>query len=178
MALVLCRWFGIRGHEEKVASRLLSMRCADGGFGTGTSDIRTTYLATACLRLVGVDIRDQKLERFVRSCEHSDGGFSATPHTCMVYLEDIYAGCMLEHMIGRTPRASNMQAISRFQNPDGGFRRSPYAGISNLQCCHLATSVLTYDVKVPSQIEMALRGSFGTMVSLSSPHEEQAYHEG
>jgi len=149
MMLVLCKWFEIRGHEEDVASRVLDMRCEDGGFGAGTSDIRTTYLATACLRLVGVDIRDQKLERFVRSCEHPEGGFSATPNTRMVYIEDIYAGCMLERMLGCTPRASNMRAISRFQNSDGGFRRSPYAGISSLQCCHLATSVLTHEREPP-----------------------------
>jgi len=119
----------------------------DGGFGKGNSDITTTYHALQILSLTGHQIGDfQSTAEFVERCAWVNGGFCAVPNSTPAYLESTYFGIMCCKLLGipldKWHEETTLEYIENMQNLGGGFRRSPFMGISTLNNSYLAVKSL------------------------------------
>jgi len=134
--------------QDEVIRFILGRMNRDGTFGRGSgySRLASVHYAIASLVLLGDDVRslDRTLE-WVRHCELSNGGFTSDPRDASyLVLEDAYYGLnVLRHFgVGsRSPQAS-LQLVNRFQNKNGGFRRSIFMGISTFESTFHALSCL------------------------------------
>jgi len=116
-----------------------------GGFGTGASDIISTFHALSCLHSAGYPLKKlEKTKKFVEGCQHREGGFTSIPGITPPYIEDIYFGLECAELLGIKPRhpAETEWFLSSCQNTNGGFRRSIYQGISTLDNTYFALSSL------------------------------------
>ncbi|MGQ9514065.1 MAG: prenyltransferase/squalene oxidase repeat-containing protein [Thermoproteota archaeon] len=118
----------------------------DGGFGAkGHSNLISTFHAICSLYNLGYPVRKfDRTIRFVRSCENVDGGFTSIPGASLPYLEEIYAGASILHMMGERcdyPEDTRNLVLS-LQNSNGGFRRSIQLGISTFEDTYYALRVL------------------------------------
>jgi len=112
---------------EEVPEWVLSQQNPDGGFGRYGSDIINTYFAVEVLRGHGVDVPEGVLE-FTDGC-FSGGVWNFTPISYPPYIETVHAGFRINEML----RGSGLDVsdfVMGLRNPDGGFRRSVYMGIS------------------------------------------------
>ncbi|HUK28546.1 MAG TPA: prenyltransferase/squalene oxidase repeat-containing protein [Candidatus Acidoferrales bacterium] len=120
----------------------------DGTFGSGSgySSLASVHFATASLALLGykVDSLD-RTARWLRHCELPRGGFTSDPRdTSYLVLEDTYHGLNSLHYLGVRPAfpQSTAQLVKRFQNGNGGFRRSIFMGLSTFESTFHALSCL------------------------------------
>ncbi|MCQ8903347.1 MAG: hypothetical protein NQU42_04565 [Methanothrix sp.] len=82
----------------------------------------------------------KNLSRLLESCE-TGRGYTPTPESTTETLESTYAGCMIaRHLKKREPQGLR-SFVDLLQNDNGGFRRSPFGGISTLEHCYLALRV-------------------------------------
>lgn len=80
------------------------------------------------------------LSRLLERCETARG-YTPTPESTTETLESTYAGCMIARRLKyREPRGLR-SFVDLLQNDNGGFRRSPFGGISALEHCYLALRV-------------------------------------
>jgi len=127
---------------------ILNLRNQDGSFGkSGYSRIASVYHALASLKLLGYNVKS--LERtltWVRACENPSGGFARKPKNFDPYLilEDMYYGLNSLKVLGETCLypSLNEELIGKFQNGNGGFRRSIFLGISTFEDTFYALSSL------------------------------------
>jgi hypothetical protein len=127
---------------------ILGRMNSDGTFGSGCgySTLASVHFALASLRLLGHDVRslDRTLQ-WIRHCEPPNGGFTSDPrNAAYLVLDDVYYGLnVLCHfrISPQYPQAS-LQLVSRFQNGNGGFRRSIFLGISTFESTYFALSCL------------------------------------
>lgn len=120
-------------------------------------NITTLYMALSILRSVNSMDRYVSLpsgdihtiKAFLRRCT-TRKGYVASPAGSSITLESVYAG----HKIARYLRLPEPSGISSFvdslQNANGGFRRSPFGGISSLEYSYLALSIIS-EVDSPSK---------------------------
>jgi hypothetical protein len=62
-----------------------------------------------------------------------------------VTLDSIYAGHRVARYIGVPDPLGIGNFIDSLQNENGGFRRTPFGGISTLESCYLALSIILDD---------------------------------
>jgi hypothetical protein len=79
---------------------------------------------------------------WVRKCEVPTGGFVSSPELFSTYMEDTYYGVKALEVLEERPTYSEetLKFISKFQNPNGGFRRSIFLGISDFESTYQALS--------------------------------------
>jgi len=129
---------------EETIKAILRVKNADGSFGSSKrSRIASTFFALGALKNLGYEISElTSTLRWIRQCEHIEGGFSHAPEAAPTYLEDTYFGIKsLELLNERIRYAKNtLRFIAKFQNPNGGFRRSIFLGISDFESTYQAVS--------------------------------------
>jgi len=127
---------------------ILGLKNPDGSFGgRGYSRLASTYYALATLQRLGFNVSSLgDTLGWVRGCENPTGGFARSPNTHDPYLviDDVYYGVRALEALGEVSRYSlqNLQLIGRFQNGNGGFRRSIFLGISTFEATYYALSSL------------------------------------
>jgi hypothetical protein len=132
---------------EKTKDLILTRLNYDGSFGKyGYSRLGATYHALASLSLLGFDVRTLgRTEEWVRSCEIPGGGFRTSPAEWFdpyFIMDDIYFGVRCLDVLGKTCRfpSQTLDLTARFQNDNGGFRRSIFLGISTFESTYHAIS--------------------------------------
>ena len=130
----------------KTRNVILTCHNLDGSFGrSGYSRLGATYHALASLSLLGFDVSTlRQTEEWVRSCEIPSGGFKTNPesHDPYFIMDDIYFGVKCLDVLGKNYRfpSQTLDLIARFQNENGGFRRSIFLGISTFESTYHAIS--------------------------------------
>jgi len=130
----------------KTRDIVLAGQNLDGSFGRyGYSRMGATYHALASLSLLGFDVKTlHGAEEWVRSCETPSGGFRTSPESRDLYfiMDDIYFGVKCLDILGKNSRfpSQTLDLITRFQNENGGFRRSIFLGISTFESTYHAIS--------------------------------------
>jgi hypothetical protein len=115
----------------------------------GQQDIMVTYMALEILNAMEkrdypITLSSSRIEQilaFLKRCT-TRKGYVANSTTNSVTLESTYAG----HRIARHLKIPDPLGITSFidslQNQNGGFRGSPFGGISTLESCYLAMSTI------------------------------------
>ncbi len=113
-------------------------------------DIMSTYMALEILKVMekrGHPIplsssHKEQISDFLKRCT-TRKGYAGNPTASSVTLESAYAG----HRIARYLKIPEPLGIASFidslQNANGGFRGSHFGGISTLESCYLALSIIT-----------------------------------
>ncbi|AGK61629.1 Uncharacterized protein conserved in archaea [Archaeoglobus sulfaticallidus PM70-1] len=101
---------------------------SQGGFGLKFPNLRDTFYC--------IDFVEDKKEtaEFIKKFE-VEGGFAKSPKSYPPYLEETYYAISSLYKLNYTLDApeKTRNFILTLQNPDGGFRRSIYCGISTLE---------------------------------------------
>ena len=128
---------------------VLRLKDDDGSFGEGGySRMASVYYALASLKLLGYGMHglDNTLE-WIRGCEYPSGGFGRRPMEFDPYLmlDEIYYGLNALQVLGEVSRfpSENLKLVTKFQNKNGGFRRSIYLGISDFDTTFYALSTIS-----------------------------------
>jgi len=134
--LIISKILGLN-NLELIAEWILTKQNQDGGFGENKSDIESTYYALAALKNVDPSLITMKnsIAEFTRNCQVPDGGFAFTPQSYPPYIEPTYAGIGILEIIGKKIKEKDIvqEFVLKLQNNNGGFRRSKYMGISELE---------------------------------------------
>lgn len=93
-----------------------------------------------------------QLMRLLESCE-TGRGYTPNPESTTETLDSTCAGCMIARRIKHREPPGIRSFVDLLQNDNGGFRRSPFGGISALEHCYLALRVAGYgrDIMNPAQ---------------------------
>lgn len=112
-------------------------------------DIMSTYMDLEILRAISMwgyatllpprTIR--QIKDFLKSCT-THKGYVGSLTSNSVTLESTYAGHKIAKYLGIPGPLGISFFIDSLQNENGGFRRSPFCGISTLESCYLAMSVI------------------------------------
>ncbi len=101
------------------------------------------FYAVKCLISCGEDVEKEEHIRFLRKCELPHLGFSESPNTQLVYIEQQYMGTMLCRILKTSPQYP--EAIEDFvkscQRKNGGFGRCS-TGIATLEYTFYGVSIL------------------------------------
>jgi hypothetical protein len=130
----------------KTKDIILTRQNPEGSFGrSGYSRLGATYHALASLSLLGFDVRTlRRTEEWVRQCEIPSGGFRTSPESFDPYfiMDDIYFGVKCLDVLGKNYRfpSQTLDLAAKFQNENGGFRRSIFLGISTFESTYHAIS--------------------------------------
>jgi len=133
---------------EPLIAITLRLRNPDGSFGRGGySRMASVYYALASLKLLGYDMSSLAgTLKWIRACENPAGGFARSPNDFDAYLilEEIYYGLRALEALGEVSQfpSQNFSLIGKFQNGNGGFRRSIFLGISTFEDTFYALSSL------------------------------------
>ncbi len=134
--LIISKILGLN-NIDLIAEWILNKQNSDGGFGENRSDIESTYYALAALKNVDTSLitRKNSIADFARKCQVPDGGFAFNPQSYPPYIEPTYAGIRTLDIIGKKIKDKDivLQFVLKLQNSNGGFRRSKYMGISELE---------------------------------------------
>jgi hypothetical protein len=115
-------------------------------------DIMTAYMVLEILRAISMRghsvsvpyaTRDE-IKQFLKRCTTREG-YVANPTNSSVTLDSIYAGHRIARYIGVSDPLGIGDFIDSLQNKNGGFRRAPFGGISTLESCYLALSIILDD---------------------------------
>lgn len=133
-------------NSERVTKQILKIQNDDGSFGSRRfSRLASTYYALAILKLIGYDVKAlPNTLKWIRQCEIQSGGFTDGSEISSPYIvmEDIYFGVKSLEALDETCRfpKATLELIAKFQNPNGGFRRSIFLGISDFESTYQALS--------------------------------------
>jgi hypothetical protein len=133
--------------EPATAKFILSLKNPDGSFGRyGYSRLASTYHALACLRILGVNVAFDDTLKWILGCENPKGGFNRSPdvHDPYLLVDELYYGVKALEILGEPARHTlqHLRLIGKFQNRNGGFRRSIFMGISTFEATYYALSSL------------------------------------
>ncbi len=133
---------------ETLSELILNLRNHDGSFGKGGySSMASVYFAVASLSLLGYNINSlNSTLRWIRACEYPSGGFARSPNHFdgALILEDTYYGLRALGVLseGVLHHSQTLWRIGKFQNGNGGFRRSIFLGSSTFEDTFYALSSL------------------------------------
>ncbi len=135
-----------RHNLNHISEWILRQQNDDGGFNIGGSDIQSTYYAVESLNCIKDSLikdKDDILD-FTNRCRTKEGLFVYTPISYPPYIESIYSGVKIFQILRKVPenKESIVDFVLELQNSDGGFRRSIYMGISELEYTYRALYVL------------------------------------
>lgn len=144
----LLKKYGSLRNTVQLQELVLNLQNRDGSFGSGRfSKIASTFYALKILKLLDYNIKGlHGVLQWIRRCEIPAGGFTAEPEMSPEHprMEDIYYGVKSLELLDekcRYPR-ENLRLIARFQNSNGGFRRSIFLGISDFESTYQAVSIV------------------------------------
>jgi hypothetical protein len=145
----LCKTLNIGVDSDRIIGAILSIKSNDGSFGSPKrSKIASTFYALATLKTLGYEVSSNLMDTlsWIRKCERSVGGFSQSSEAAPIYLEDTYFGIRSLEILNEGVRypQETLKFIAHFQNPNGGFRRSIFLGISDFESTYQAL----YSIKV------------------------------
>lgn len=112
-------------------------------------DIMSTYMALEILNAMEkrghpISLSSYHIEHisdFLKRCK-TRKGYVGNPTASSVTLESTYAGHRIAQYV-RVPDPLGIRSfIDSFQNENGGFRGSQFGGISTLESCYLALSII------------------------------------
>ncbi|MCE5213923.1 MAG: hypothetical protein LLF83_04295 [Methanobacterium sp.] len=116
---------------------IISHQNKDGGYGLNKSDIDSTFYAVHSLNCINPSLIKNKslIIDFINQCQTIDGGYTFIPEIYPPYIEPTYSGIKTLEILGSKPNNKNkiIHFIGNLQNDNGGFRRSKYMGISELE---------------------------------------------
>jgi hypothetical protein len=120
-----------------IAEWIIAHQNDDGGFGSGRSDILSTYYAVESLNSIDPSLIEDvgPIIEYTRKCQSKEGGFTYIPDIYPPYLEPTYSGVRIHEIMSMeiyNPE-DTMDFVLNLQNRNGGFRRSKYIGISELE---------------------------------------------
>lgn len=131
---------------QLIAEWILSQQNEDGAFGPGRSDIISTYYAIESINHINPSLIRfrNSLGEFIHQCQSTIGGFTFIPDIYPPYLEPTYAGIKIQEIMGINPtnKINTAKFVLNLQNNNGGFRRSKYIGISELEYTFKALYIL------------------------------------
>jgi hypothetical protein len=133
--------------DFKLIKEIASHQNVDGGFGSlGHSTITSTYYTLGALRCLNrIDMVNRKgLLSYLKKCERPEGGFVTRPENILPYIEYTYYGVRSLEALGERVNfdGEHIRFVLNCLNRDGGFRRTPILGISNIENVFYATSIL------------------------------------
>ena len=134
---------GIRVTED--VSWVLHFKRA-GGFGIKKPDVTATYHVLTALRCGGHNLeRPEDAASFIAGCRAENGGYSSVPGSIPAFIETTYFAIGALKLLNSKVdgKEKHWNYIVNLQNGDGGFRRSPYLGISTLCNSYYALRVLS-----------------------------------
>ncbi|MEM4272505.1 MAG: prenyltransferase/squalene oxidase repeat-containing protein [Candidatus Bilamarchaeaceae archaeon] len=117
----------------------------EGGFGQGRSDTISTYHAVSALHCGNKTSGLKKTPAFISSCTTPGGGYSQASGCMPPYVESTCFAIATLNLLGvrQKEKRRNINFLVSLQNADGGFRRSPYLGISTLCNSYFAIKALS-----------------------------------
>lgn len=126
---------------------ILGRRNKDGSFGkSGYSRLASVHYALASLGALGYDVQSfDRTLKWLRYCELPAGGFTTTPRdTAYLVIDELYHGLNALRCFEIDPlySSAHLQLLNRFQNGNGGFRRSIFLGISTFESTFYALTCL------------------------------------
>lgn len=132
--------------NHDIVEWIMARQNDDGGFGSGRSDILSTYYAVESLNNIDPSlIKDAgPIIEYTKDCQSKEGGFTYIPDIYPPYLEPTYSGVRIHEIMGiEIDNLENtMKFTQKLQNRNGGFRRSKYIGISELEYTYRALYIL------------------------------------
>ena len=84
----------------------------------------------------------EEVKAFLSSCT-THRGYVASPTSSSATLDSTYAGHKIARYIGIPDPLGISGFIDSLQNENGGFRQAPFGGISTLESCYLAISIIS-----------------------------------
>jgi hypothetical protein len=133
----LCRSRGmpVAAAREEIADFVLNLHTPDGGYGREYGTLIETAQALAILQWLEIDPGDRGTSDFVSHCENALFGYVNVPRTMPGYIEHIYRGLQARQFTGGRPlyRDTCRDVVMGSQNMTGGFSRTTYGGIANLE---------------------------------------------
>ena len=130
--------------KERTIQFLKGLQNSDGSFGgRGYSKLASTWHALATLKLLGYNVFHlHETLKWIRGCEASNGGFVRNPNSLDNYIliDSIYHGVKSLEIFNETCKYpfQTVSLISKFQNRNGGFRKSIFLGISTFENTYYA----------------------------------------
>lgn len=143
-------------NSNRIVKQVLKLQNVDGSFGKlGYNKLASTYYSLSLLSVLGhATNKLGKTLNWVRQCEVPSGGFVGAPGLSPIYMvmENIYFGVKALEVLNESYKhpKETLELIAKFQNPNGGFRRSIFLGISEFESTYQALS----------SIETILKSSF------------------
>ncbi|MGA9098768.1 MAG: hypothetical protein WB392_07550 [Methanotrichaceae archaeon] len=113
-------------------------------------DIMTAYIALKILKAISMrcscfllpSTAIEEVKAFLSSCT-THRGYVASPTSSSATLDSTYAGHKIARYIGIPDPLGISGFIDSLQNENGGFRQAPFGGISTLESCYLAISIIS-----------------------------------
>jgi len=132
--------------KDEIASFVLSLQASDGGFGWGYGTLIETAQALSILQHLKITTHNLGTDAFISRCDNSLFGYVNVPRTMPGYIEHIYWGLKARLLTGSRPLYPEIcrDIVIRSQNMTGGFSRTTYGGIANLENTLYAIESLVY----------------------------------
>jgi len=113
-------------------------------------DIMTAYMAFEILKAISkrchfeviTSTTIEEVKSFLSRCT-TRTGYVASPTSSSETLDSTYAGHNIAWNIGIPDPLGISSFIDSLQNENGGFRQAPFGGISTLESCYLAMSIIS-----------------------------------
>lgn len=145
----LCRSRGIpiaAAAREEIAAFVLNLQTPDGGYGREYGTIIETAQALAILQWLEVAPEDRRVSDFISRCENALFGYVNVPRSLPGYIEHIFWGLQARLFTGGHPRYPKIcrDVVMASQNMTGGFSRTTYGGIANLENTFYAVESLAH----------------------------------
>jgi len=130
--------------RKQIAAFVLNQQAPDGGFGRNYGTLIETAQALSILQWLGNFSEKKPVADFVSRCENPLFGFVNVPRTMPGYIEHVYWGLQARRFIGGMPAYAEtcLEVIMGSQNLTGGFSRTTYGGIANLENTFFAVESL------------------------------------
>ncbi|NYB51342.1 MAG: hypothetical protein HVN35_02080 [Methanobacteriaceae archaeon] len=138
----------LTGHKKlnNIAEWILSHQNEDGGFGKKNSNITLTQYALESLNIINRSLirNERDIINFTNNCRTDEGIFAYTPNSYPPYIEAIYSGIRIHEILDVEPEYPDkiINHVVKLQNNNGGFRRSIFLGISELEYTFKALYIL------------------------------------
>lgn len=112
-------------------------------------DIMSTYMALEILKAMEMrghpvtlsSSHNEQISDFLKRCT-TRKGYAGNPAASSVTLESAYAGHRIARYLKIPDPLGIVSFIDSLQNANGGFRGSHFGGISTLESCYLALSII------------------------------------
>jgi len=148
LAVELLNALDLTMNPSLIIKQISELQNSDGSFGSGKrSRIASTYNALAIFRILNHDDARtiHRALEWIRRCEAPSGGFVEEPDFLnTVFLEETYFGTKALSILDERPLhpKETLRLIAKFQNSNGGFRRSIFLGLSEFESTYQALSCI------------------------------------